>query len=381
MLAPSIAIIGGGPCGLTLARLLECKGIDYVVYERDESENSNRAGGSLDIHAETGQHALREAGLFDEFKRYARYDDTSFALADKLGKRLLQVGQGRDAPEIDRSELRQILLDAIPKDKIKWGHALTRATFDEDNRLVFQFANGVVLSGFKLVVGADGAWSKVRPMITQAAPRYSGKSYIESKIGHENPLYETTAKKAGAGTLVSIGSGKLIVTQRQGNGSYRNYFGLQVPDNFFRNGTVDLQDVEATRRLLLSDFYADWSEEYKNLIRHATDFRAWPLYTLSTEDMGWKSVPGLTLAGDAAHLAITNGEGVNLAMTDSLKLASKIAEHGTENLDRAVQEYEADMFPRGIATITDGKVIANMMYGEDPQAFLQVMSSYLAAEH
>jgi len=165
MMAPSIAIIGGGPCGLTLARLLECKGIDYVVYERDESENSNRVGGSLDIHSETGQHALREGGLFDEFKKYARYDDTLVTIADKLGKRLLQLGQGRDAPEIDRIKLRQILLDAIPKQKIKWGHALASTTVGEDNRPVLQFSNGVVLSGFKLVVGADGAWSKVRPMV------------------------------------------------------------------------------------------------------------------------------------------------------------------------------------------------------------------------
>lgn len=178
--------------------------------------------------------------------------------------------------------------------------------------------------------------------------------------------------------FMSIASGKLIVTQRQGNGSYRTYFGLQVPDDFFRNGTVDLQDLEATRRLLLSDFYADWSEEYKDLIRHATDLRDWPLYTLSTEDMGWKSVPGLTLVGDAAHLSIPNGEGVNLAMTDSFKLASKIAEHGTKNLDQAVQEYETDMFPRGIATITEGKVMGNGMFSEDPQAFIQLMTSSAA---
>jgi 2-polyprenyl-6-methoxyphenol hydroxylase-like FAD-dependent oxidoreductase len=175
--------------------------------------------------------------------------------------------------------------------------------------------------------------------------------------------------------FLSIGSGKLIVTQRQGNGSYRSYFGLQVPEDFFRNGTINLQDVEATRHLLLSDFYADWSEEYKDLIRHATNLRAWPLYTLSTEDLGWKSVPGFTIVGDAAHLTIPNGEGVNLAMTDSLKLAAKIAEHGTENLDQAVQEYEADMFPRGIATIAEGKVMANVMFSEDPQAFLQLMTS------
>jgi len=131
---------------------------------------------------------------------------------------------------------------------------------------------------------------------------------------------------------------------------------------------------------LLSDFYADWSEEHKDLIRHATDLRAWPLYSLSTEDMGWKSVPGVTLVGDAAHLAFTNGEGVNLAMTDSLKLASKITEHSIENLDQAVQEYEADMFPHGIATITKGKAMAGVMFREDPQPFLQLLGLVTAAE-
>jgi len=165
MAAPPIAIIGAGPCGLTLARLLQCKGIDFAVYERDESETSNRAGGSLDIHPETGQRALQEGGLFDEFKKYARYDDTVFAVFDKSGEKLLQIGQGRDAPEIDRFELRQILLDAVPKDKIKWGHTLKSAALDKDGRPVLHFANGVVASGFKLVVGADGAWSKVRPLV------------------------------------------------------------------------------------------------------------------------------------------------------------------------------------------------------------------------
>ncbi|KAE8442682.1 hypothetical protein EG329_002927 [Mollisiaceae sp. DMI_Dod_QoI] len=378
MSVPTIAIIGGGPCGLTLARLLECKGIDYVVYERDESANSTHAaGGSLDLRPKTGQLALQEGGLFDEFKKHARYDDTVFAIADKVGNKLLEFGQGRDAPEIDRSALRQILVDAIPEGKIKWGHALTSVTVGEDNRPVLQFSNGAVHSGFKLVVGADGAWSKVRPLITQATPQYTGKSFLISKIGHENPLYEAMARKVGAGNLLSIGSGKYIMIQRQGDGSYRNFLGLPVPENFFRNSAVDhdLQGVEATRHLLLSDFYADWAEEYKDLIRYATDVHAWPLYTMVTEDMGWESVSGVTLAGDAAHLAYPGGKGVNLAMTDSLKLASKIAEHGIENLGQAVREYEADMFPRGVATIAEGTAMTNVMYSEDPQAFLQLVSS------
>lgn len=125
---------------------------------------------------------------------------------------------------------------------------------------------------------------------------------------------------------------------------------------------------------------ADWSEEFKNLIRHGTDLRPWSLYSLSVENLGWKSVPGFAAIGDAAHLTIPNGEGVNLAMIDSLRLATKIVEHGSESLDQTVREYEADMFPRGIATIAKGKVMANVMFSADAQASLQLMASEITAE-
>lgn len=132
--------------------------------------------------------------------------------------------------------------------------------------------------------------------------------------------------------------------------------------------------------MLSAEYFADWSEEYKERIRHATDFRSWPLYYLSTEALNWKNVPGLTLAGDAAHLAVPNGEGVNCAMTDSLKLSAKIAEHGMENLDQAVQEYEADMFPRGLDSINQGIQMVGVMYREDDQPFLQLLNSWMNPE-
>lgn len=165
MTAPTVAIIGAGPCGLTLARLLECKGIDYTVYERDRSPACNRTGGSLDIRGPTGQLALRECGLLDKFRAKARYEDTVFSIADKAGERLLEFGQGHDAPEIDRAELRQILLDSVPRHRIKWGHVLQSATV-VDGRAVLQSADHAIVSGSKLVVGADGAWSKVRAMVS-----------------------------------------------------------------------------------------------------------------------------------------------------------------------------------------------------------------------
>ncbi|KAK4444241.1 hypothetical protein QBC34DRAFT_187624 [Podospora aff. communis PSN243] len=376
-MSPPIAIIGGGPCGLTLARLLQCKGIDYIVYERDESEHSVRTGGSLDIHPETGQRALQEAGLLDEFKKHARYDDTVLTIADKSGKKLLQMGQGRDAPEIDRRELRKILLDSIPKEKIKWGHTLKSAVMDKDGRPVLHFGNGAVASGFALVVGADGAWSKIRPLVSPSTPQYTGRSHLESHIPPSNPHHPTLSSQTGPGMTISIASAKLIITQRQGDTSYRTYFGLQVPSTFFQDKSkIDLQDPQRTREVLLSTFFSDWAEQYQDLIRHSTDFRAWPLYTLPVEHLGWKSVPGVTLAGDAAHLAVPNGEGVNLAMKDALELVNKIAEHGMEHVDEAVKEYEAEMFPRGAESIRDGEMMAKVMFSEDPRPLVEMMTSF-----
>jgi len=75
-MAPPIAILGAGPSGLTLARLLHLNGIDYTIFERDASAASawGRGGsGTLDLHEGSGLLALQEAGLLDEFKRKARY--------------------------------------------------------------------------------------------------------------------------------------------------------------------------------------------------------------------------------------------------------------------------------------------------------------------
>ncbi|KAJ1324040.1 salicylate hydroxylase [Microdochium nivale] len=396
----SIAIVGAGPCGLTLARLLEQHGgIDYVVYDRDESSTSSTTGGCLDLHPSTGQRALQEAGLFDEFKRFARYEDTLFTIFDTQGSQQLRVGEGRDAPEIDRLQLRRILLDSVPADKIRWGHSLASAELDGQGKPVLTFADGSKVSGFKLVVGTDGAWSKVRQLIMPDKPLYTGKSYIETRIRTDNPLYASATEFMGRGTTSTIGNNHIILSQKQGDASYRLYLGFDAPEHAFHSGgaydtsTTNLSGgeptaVEATRARLLSDeHYGTWEDRYKKLIQHATDFRSWCLYSLPpTALSSWVSVPGVTLAGDAAHVAPPNGEGVNLAMTDSLDLARRIikwselpsAEQSQEALDRAVQEYEEVMLPRGIETLGQGSMMMDPMFAEDHRPFVDMLNSFVA---
>lgn len=210
---------------------------------------------------------------------------------------------------------------------------------------------------------------------------YSGNHYIESRISPNSPYYSTMVSKVGAGTLMCLGSSKEIVTQRQGDGSYRIYLGITVPEDFVRGGTVNLTDTESTRRLFLSSaFFGDWADDLKDLIRYSDDFRSWPLYYMDPEAVSWKTVPGLTLAGDAAHVAVPNGEGVNCAMADALVLASKLEAYGTENLDRAVAEYEDDMFRRGAEHIRDGQKMAALIRHEDgPAALISFFNEVMAS--
>jgi 2-polyprenyl-6-methoxyphenol hydroxylase-like FAD-dependent oxidoreductase len=173
--SPSIAIIGARPSGLVFARLLEVYGIkDYVVFERDPSSTPGpwQQGGSLDLHGPSGQAALKKARLFDAFNSvYARWDASRVHIVNQSGETVTRFGEGRDAPEIGRLQLRQLLLDSVDASKIRWNHAVRSVERNEgnpsgskDNGYTIHFTNGCSVTGCRLIVGADGAdgaWSKM----------------------------------------------------------------------------------------------------------------------------------------------------------------------------------------------------------------------------
>lgn len=151
-----------------------------------------------------------------------------------------------------------------------------------------------------------------------------------------------------------------MIIQRQGDNSYRIYFGITVPENYI--GTeIDINNPPGTRDTLLGNFFHQWDDSLKEYIRQADNFRSWPLYQFPAESLDWQTVPGVTLAGDAAHLALPNGEGVNLAMLDALELVSCIEKYGAEGLDKAVKEYEKALLERGREHVIDGQQMAQIM--------------------
>ncbi|KAH8885854.1 FAD/NAD(P)-binding domain-containing protein [Thozetella sp. PMI_491] len=417
MSQPSIAIIGGGPSGLVFARLLESHGVtDFVVFERDVSAVPTpwHQGGTLDIHGSSGQVALRRAGLFDEFSRLARWDATCFSILDNDGETIFKMDEPRDTPEIDRLQLRNMLLASIPAEKIRWGHAVS--TIDKTQPSVdgkgetsashnagsagdytINFTNGTSASGFRLIVGADGAWSKVRPLVTSALPVYSGKMYIEGYLSRTNPEYPAAAEMAGPGIVIALGQGKQIAIQQVSNGSYRVYFGAVVPEDFHHT-TIDLRDAingtEAARRLFLSpEFYASWAAQLRKFVENTEGpFRPWPLYNLPADAVGWDRdvVPrGVTLLGDAAHVSTPFvGEGVNCSMHDAVALFDCLMRRcgnstgdsftidSDELLELALADYEKDMFERGRDLIRRSQLNEEQIFSEaGAAAFVSYMAT------
>ena len=353
----SVGIVGGGPGGLTLARLLVTRGIATTVFELDAHALARPQGGSLDLHAESGQRALRKAGLEAPFQALARYDDQYDALYDPQGVRHFEhsgtsgaSGASGDRPEIDRTQLRQLLLDSLPEGVIRWGSKVTGAAPSADGRCRVLGEQGA-LGTFDLVVGADGAWSRVRPLLSEVTPAYTGVVFIELQIDEADTRHPELAALVPRGKISVVGRSQGLIAQRSSNGHVRAYFMFRVPEERLARGLVDVSSP-ARARAELRALLPGWAPALLRFIDACSDtIQVRPIVALPVGHR-WAHRPGVTLLGDAAHVMPPfSGEGVNMAMLDALELALRLAEQ--KDWSEAVAGYEERMFTRAAAAAAD----------------------------
>ncbi|MGW3433663.1 FAD-dependent oxidoreductase [Streptomyces melanosporofaciens] len=369
-----VTIIGAGLGGLTLARVLHLHGIPATVYEAEVSPTARTQGGMLDIHEGSGQPALRAAGLIDEFRGLVLEGRQAVRVLDPDGTVLVDHADDgtRGNPEVLRGELRQMLLDSLPAGTVRWGHKVRVTRALGAGRHEVTFADGSTVST-GLLVGADGAWSRVRPLLSRAAPEYIGMSYVETCLFDADTRHPASAKAVGNGSLFALAPGKGFLAHRERSGTLHAYVMLARPRDWF--AAIDFTDSAAATVRIAQEFDG-WAPELTALIADG-DTAPVPrsLYALPIEHQ-WERQPGVTLLGDAAHLSLPNGEGANLAMYDAAELGRALAAR-PEDVEAALTEYEQAMFPRGAAAAAEGIQVHEMFYGAGaPHSLVDMLTGH-----
>jgi 2-polyprenyl-6-methoxyphenol hydroxylase-like FAD-dependent oxidoreductase len=388
---PKVAIIGAGPAGLTLASLLHASGqkLDVTIFEKDASAAARtRKGGTLDLHEGTGLAAMRAAGLWNSFLKYARYEGEAIIFGDKKGNKVFDSQANREnedvessRPEIDRERLKEILLESIPDSWIRWGSRLRSVS--EDGSLSFDHgAEGP----FGLLVGADGAWSKVRSVLVDTKVSFAGISGFEMRIVNPTHDHPRVSDMIGRGSYFAYSDCKALQALRQGDDSIMAYAWSRNTEEFPTKLWEEVaQDGEKLKQVLLDTLFKDWAPEMQEWIKVASSdsIRPWPLYELPV-GMTWEHKKGITLIGDSAHLMTPfAGEGVNCAMKDSLELAEAIIESikSGRDLDAAVKQFEEAMFPRTKQVTEMTMMMKTYQFREDaPWGFMEKMKEIVELE-
>lgn len=367
-----IAIVGGGPGGLTLAKLLQLKGVEVKVYERDLNKNARVQGSPLDLHDESGLAALRKAGLLDAFKNnFMVGADQSTITNHKAEIFFSDHGQKQDEnfgdehfrPEIDRGVLRKILLESLAPETIVWDNHFLSMTQQGEGWLL-HFKNKKSLYA-DIVIGSDGANSKIRPYLTDIKPFYSGITMLEGNVYDAEKRVPNISKILRGGKIMAFGNEQNILMGQKANGEIGFYASFKADENWAVASGLDFSDQSEVLKWFQKE-YPDWSSVWYELFENtSTPFIPRPIYCMPLEQ-NWKTVKNLTIIGDAAHLMPPfAGEGVNMAMLDALELSELLASSQCNTIESAISAYETNMFKRASKIAQESLENGERMHSEN----------------
>ncbi|MFF5468338.1 FAD-dependent oxidoreductase [Streptomyces achromogenes] len=368
-----VAVVGAGLGGLALARVLHVHGLEAALFDLDASPDARAQGGMLDIHDDSGQEALRAAGLHEEFLARVHAGGQAIRVLGQDGTvRLARPDDGTGGrPEIDRGDLRELLLGSLPAGTIRWGAKVVGVRPLDGGRHRVTLADGSEFTT-DVLVGADGAWSRVRSLVSTARPAYTGVSFVEADLREADRRHPVSAEVVGDGMLFALGPGRGFLAHREPDGSLHVYTAVVAPEDWLDG--IDFTDTEAAKAAVLKEFDG-WDERLRALAGDADGALVPRRIHALPAGHRWDRVPGVTLLGDAAHLMSPfAGEGANLALLDGAELGLALAAHPGDT-EAALAAYEARMFPRAEASAAESARSQELLFAADaPRGLVEMFT-------
>jgi tetracycline resistance monooxygenase len=340
-----VAIIGAGPVVLTMAKLLQLNDADVSVYERDKDPQARIWGGTLDLHKNSGQEAMKKAGLLQTYYDLALPMGINFAdeKGNILSTRKPTPENRFDNPEINRNALRKMLLGSLMSGTVVWNRKLTELE-EQNGKWVLGFESTPGANA-DFVIIANGGMSKARNFVSDSKVEETGTFIIQGEILQPETNCPEFFQLCNASRLMTAHQGNLFVANPFNNGALSYGIIFKKPGDWSNGKGLDFQNTDSVIDFLLSRL-SNWSEKYQQLIRSTTFFVGLPIRKVSL-DQSWKSNRPLpiTLIGDTAHLMPPfAGQGVNIGLMDALILSENLTNKKFETIQSAIGDYEQKMF-------------------------------------
>ncbi|MEU4872984.1 4-hydroxybenzoate 3-monooxygenase [Streptomyces sp. NPDC021608] len=375
----TVGIVGAGPAGLLLARLLHVAGIDCVVLEsRDRAyvEHRQRAGileqGTVDV--------LRAAGAGERMDRVGlRHDGIELRFAGRRHRvDFPALTGGRSVTVYAQTE---VCKDLIALQLAQGGpllfeaEALAVEDADTDRpRVHFRHEGVEDVLECDYVVGCDGFWGVARKAVPAGTARVFERTYPFGWLGiladvppsHDELVY---ARHERGFALLSMRSPSVS----------RLY--LQVPQDTDPRAWAD-EEIwdELTRRFATDD---DWRLERGPITQKSVT----PMRSYVHEPMRHGR---LFLAGDAAHIVPPTGaKGLNLAVGDVVTFARALTHQRRTGSPALLDAYsqtclrrvwQAERFSYDMTTLLHPDPGATPFEGRLQLARLERIASSRAAE-